>query len=683
MAKLQFDAIAGEIKVADEAYTFSIFKNVADTAPEQITLDDFAGMVSSGEWSDVIGRIRAETDEDKQQVLKRKLPCVTVSGVFLGGHHASNMVKHSGLICLDFDSHDNPSMDGCAEDVRDKLANDPFVKVAFVSARGNGVAAIVRIEPDRHGDAFDNLMAYFRKEHNLNIDRACRDVTRLRFVSWSETRENPHARLFRRYSLVETAPTPGPAPDANTQASAPTPEDAKAVTMSKARREEILSALERVSPDNRQTWLDVGMAIHAESSSLEGFNLWRVWSEMNDASGKYNEKDLTRVWKSFGKREGVRIETLFKMAYDTGWQGAPKERHTGGALPVLVAATWMLTPSKPRDPVIENVFDSGTFVEIIAPSKCRKSFFALQLANCVASGRKFLGWSVPRRRRVLLINVEILPDREHDRLAGMVRTLNLLGEDLERLLVCNIKGLELPDPVGAICATIRHEKPEVCIIDPLYLIHGEDENDQKAMTEVFRRISSVQVETNCTIIVVHHDAKGKAGDRDKRDRGSGSGIMGRFSDSRIILTPHKDNPEDLVCVETLCRYVPPQPGMVCRFVEGVLVVEESEECKPDTTKASRPRFMKSEQAVEDAIPQIGMAIINGGLFKTSDLKEMMGKNGLKIVTNDALQNKVIASLKQSAETPGNAFGTVKVGPTVWFGTHERLATLTQPKAYKE
>jgi len=683
MAKLHFDAIAGEIRATDEAYTFSIFKNVADTAPEQITLDDFAEMVVGGEWSDLIGRIRAEQDEDRQQLLKRKLPCVTVSGVFLGGHHASNMVSHSGLICLDFDSHDNPSMDGCAEAMRDKLAEDPFVKLAFVSARGNGVAAIVRIEPDRHGDAFDNLMAYFRKEHNLNIDRACRDVTRLRFVSWSETRENPHARLFRRYSLVETHTVPKTSPDANTLPSAPSGEEVKAVNMPKARREEILSALERVSPDSRQTWLDVGMAIHAENSALEGFNLWRVWSEMNDAAGKFNEKDLGRVWKSFGKREGVRIETLFKMAYDSGWQGAPKERHTGGALPVLVAATWMQTPSKPRDPVIENVFDSGTFVEIIAPSKCRKSFFALQLANCVASGRKFLGWAVPRRRRVLLINVEILPDREHDRLSGMVRTLNLLGEDLERLLVCNIKGLELPDPVGAICATIRHEKPEVCIIDPLYLIHGEDENDQKAMTDVFRRISSVQVETQCTIIVVHHDAKGKAGDRDKRDRGSGSGIMGRFSDSRIILTPHKDNPEDLVCVETLCRYVPPQPGLVCRFVDGVLQVEESEECTPDTTKTSKTRFMKSEKAVEDAVERMGMEIIQGGPFNATALHARMGKDGLGIVTNYTLQNKVIEALKQSAMLPGNAFGLLEKGKSFWFGTPEKLAVLAEPKAYKD
>ena len=68
-------------------------------------------------------------------------------------------------------------------------------------------------------------------------------------------------------------------------------------------REEILSALERVSPDDRQVWLDVGMAIQSEAPGLEGFNLWRVWSEMNDAAGKFDASDLERVWGSF-KRSG-------------------------------------------------------------------------------------------------------------------------------------------------------------------------------------------------------------------------------------------------------------------------------------------------------------------------------------------------------------------------------------------
>jgi RecA-family ATPase len=280
---------------------------------------------------------------------------------------------------------------------------------------------------------------------------------------------------------------------------------------------------------------------------------------------------------------------------------------------------------------------------------------------------------VPRCRRVLLINVEILPDREHDRLSGMVRALNMTHEDLDRLLISNIKGLDLPDAVGAICATIRHEKPEVCIIDPLYLIHGEDENDQKAMTEVFRRISSVQKETACTIVVVHHDAKGKAGDRDKRDRGSGSGIMGRFSDSRILLTPHKDNPEELVCIETLCRYVPPQPGIVCRFVDGILQVEENHECTPETSKVEKAAKMPSDKKIEDAAHGVAIEIVRGDrTFDVTEAKEIAHKN--QWLTNKTALSSMAKLLREYASS-GCGFEFVATstdGARGHFGTREAL-----------
>jgi hypothetical protein len=51
-----------------------------------------------------------------------------------------------------------------------------------------------------------------------------------------------------------------------------------------------------------------------------------------------------------------------------------------GSLPVIAADVWLASPVPPRDPVIEGVLDAGTFVELIAPSKARKSFFAMQMA---------------------------------------------------------------------------------------------------------------------------------------------------------------------------------------------------------------------------------------------------------------------------------------------------------------
>ena len=183
MAKLSFNAVSGEIVDECQVYEFSIFKSLADPCPQTITLDEFVEMIQGGEFSDEIKRLRAEQDEDRQKAIKRTLPCVTVSGVFSGGHHSTNLASHSGLICLDFDADQNAALAGMADHWRDKLAEDQFVKHAFVSARGNGVAAICRIEPDNHAMAFDALAVYFKKEHGLNVDKACRDVTRLRFMN--------------------------------------------------------------------------------------------------------------------------------------------------------------------------------------------------------------------------------------------------------------------------------------------------------------------------------------------------------------------------------------------------------------------------------------------------------------------------------------------------------------------
>jgi RecA-family ATPase len=344
----------------------------------------------------------------------------------------------------------------------------------------------------------------------------------------------------------------------------------------------------------------------------------------------------------------------------------------------------MLTQPKPRDPIVENVFDSGTFVELIAPSKCRKSFFALQLANCIATGTKFLAWSVPRPRKVLLVNVELIPDRAHERESAMIRGLGIASNELSRLEIANIRGVKLENPVASICATIREKRPDVCIVDPLYLIHGEDENDQRSMTVVFQELSVAHTAVDCALVVVHHDAKGNPGDRQKRDRGSGTGIMGRFSDSRILLTPHRDDPDGLICVETLCRYFPPQPAITCRFEESRLVVADDIEAAPQTSRHTRT--IKSDKAIEDAVNFLIADIIANGPHSSTALRtKMSSKNsgGLGLMTNKTKQSKCFERLKEKASEPGAGFSFVQYRTVLYFGTHERLQEFTRPKAYKD
>jgi Bifunctional DNA primase/polymerase, N-terminal/Primase C terminal 2 (PriCT-2) len=79
--------------------------------------------------------------------------------------------------------------------------------------------------------------------------------------------------------------------------------------------EVIADALERIPADGRDMWIGVGMALHAHLGEA-GRGLWDHWSQ---SSSKYDSKVQERTWKSFGKRTGVTIATLFHYAKRGGW----------------------------------------------------------------------------------------------------------------------------------------------------------------------------------------------------------------------------------------------------------------------------------------------------------------------------------------------------------------------------
>ena len=64
-------------------------------------------------------------------------------------------------------------------------------------------------------------------------------------------------------------------------------------------------------------------------------------------------------------------------------------------------------------------------------------------------------------------------------------------------------------------------------------------------------------QTGAAIIYVHHDTKGSPGDKDIRDRGAGSNVLGRDYDACVTLTAHASDP-DATVVEVLLRNYPPQ-----------------------------------------------------------------------------------------------------------------------------
>lgn len=84
---------------------------------------------------------------------------------------------------------------------------------------------------------------------------------------------------------------------------------------------EIRDALKFIPPEERATWLKIGMAL-ASTRNKGAFQLWDEWSRSSD---KYDEQDQYRTWESFRENKrpdvdsGVTLGTLYKIAKEAGW----------------------------------------------------------------------------------------------------------------------------------------------------------------------------------------------------------------------------------------------------------------------------------------------------------------------------------------------------------------------------
>lgn len=158
----------------------SIYNGVRDNIGTVTLLSTF---LRSVKHRDEVLRIRTITDEEEQKKAKKKLPMATVSGYFHPTREISNLVQHTGFICIDIDQKDNPHLTDM-EQVKQILASRPEVCYAAYSVRGNGLFAIIPLRyPEQHNLQFRQLLADYATL-GISLDKACGDVCRVRFISY-------------------------------------------------------------------------------------------------------------------------------------------------------------------------------------------------------------------------------------------------------------------------------------------------------------------------------------------------------------------------------------------------------------------------------------------------------------------------------------------------------------------
>src|SRR5690625_2431179 len=85
-------------------------------------------------------KLRRETDSERQQQMKLELPVVIFGGTFKT-RSTTGLVEASGFVCLDFDCD---SLDE-SHKIKDQIDGDPYIFSYFLSTRGIGWKALVRI----------------------------------------------------------------------------------------------------------------------------------------------------------------------------------------------------------------------------------------------------------------------------------------------------------------------------------------------------------------------------------------------------------------------------------------------------------------------------------------------------------------------------------------------------------
>lgn len=199
---------------------------------------------------DTIDHIRTIEDKSERNRLKTTLlPSGSIS-VCLTTRESSKpldqrITQYNPLIVLDFDNLPD------IEAAKQTLASLPYIYYAGLSVSGRGLFAIIPIAAADHTQhkTYFHALEKEMQTLGLTIDKACKDITRLRVISYDE---NPYINPdCTTYTLYETA-TPEQDPEETTT------EDLEALKL-----EEHISLWEeqQIPLDDYDQWITVGMAL--------------------------------------------------------------------------------------------------------------------------------------------------------------------------------------------------------------------------------------------------------------------------------------------------------------------------------------------------------------------------------------------------------------------------------------
>ncbi|MEO1698744.1 MAG: AAA family ATPase [Planctomycetota bacterium] len=234
--------------------------------------------------------------------------------------------------------------------------------------------------------------------------------------------------------------------------------------------------------------------------------------------------------------------------------------------------------------------------------KTGKTWFALELAVAVASGKPVLGrFSVGEPGPTVVFPAEDNPRAVRDRVAGLAAHKGVELSNLPlHLITARALRLDEESDRQGLAAMLERVQPKLVVLDPLVRLHGGDENHLGHIAELLGFLRGLQREHGCSILLTHHIAKrrgAKGGQMGQALRGSGE--LHAWGDSNVYLTRTDDG---LVKVQVEHRAAAPpeafytavratKAGAYVEYVRG----EEPDELEADLG-GSRELDARKEQS---------------------------------------------------------------------------------------
>jgi len=220
--------------------------------------------------------------------------------------------------------------------------------------------------------------------------------------------------------------------------------------------------------------------------------------------------------------------------------------------PIRVEEFLAATPDAPAD-LIEGLLGPGEVAVLGAEPKLGKTWLILQAAIAAASGTPLAAhWPVPKRVRTLLVVEEGRPGDLKDRLTQLLPVAG--GTAALDLFVLPFQGFRLDsiDDVTEILRQIESFEMGLVVLDPLYRMHRQDENDAVAMRPVITGLRTI-ADTGAAVLLVHHLRKpardGRSGGGASGAELRGTGALHAAYDTGILLAAKPDSQHLLVHVE--------------------------------------------------------------------------------------------------------------------------------------